>query len=69
MAGVVEGARLEIALTVCEGVVQISIISTPPREHLATRLEPRNIAVLEWLFPERELLAQPGAGPSDKRYL
>jgi hypothetical protein len=39
------------------------------REHLATRLEPRNVEVLEWLFPERRRLAEPGAGPPDERYL
>ena len=39
------------------------------REHLATRLEPANVQVLEWLFPERKRLAEPGAGPADERYL
>lgn len=39
------------------------------REHLAARLEPANVQVLEWLFPERKRLAEPGAGPADTRYL
>jgi len=39
------------------------------REHLAIRLEPANVQVLEWLFPERKRLAEPGAGPPDERYL
>jgi len=39
------------------------------REHFATRLEPANVEVLEWLFPERKRLAEPGAGPADDRYL
>jgi hypothetical protein len=39
------------------------------REHLATRLEPANVQVLEWLFPERKRLAEPGASPADERYL
>jgi hypothetical protein len=39
------------------------------REHLAVRLEPANVQVLEWLFPERKRLAEPGAGPADERYL
>ena len=33
------------------------------------RLEPANVQVLEWLFPERKRLAEPGAGPADERYL
>lgn len=36
------------------------------REHLATRLEPQNVEALEWLFPERKRLAEPGAGPADQ---
>jgi hypothetical protein len=40
-----------------------------PREHLGERLEPANVQVLEWLFPERKRLAEPGAGPADERYL
>jgi hypothetical protein len=39
------------------------------REHLATPLEPSNVETLEWLFPERKRLAEPGAGPADERYL
>ena len=39
------------------------------REHLGTRLEPANVQVLEWLFPERKRLAEPGAGLADERYL
>jgi hypothetical protein len=39
------------------------------REHLGERLEPANVQVLEWLFPERKRLAEPGAGPADERYL
>jgi hypothetical protein len=39
------------------------------REHLAVRLEPANVQVLEWLFPERKRLAEQGAGPPDERYL
>ena len=39
------------------------------REHLGERLEPANVQVLEWLFPERKRLAEPGAGPADARYL
>jgi hypothetical protein len=39
------------------------------REHLATRLEPQNVEVLEWLFPERKRLAEPGAWLADQRYL
>jgi hypothetical protein len=38
------------------------------REHLAARLEPANVEVLEWLFPERKRLSEPGAGPADERY-
>jgi len=33
------------------------------------RLEPRNVEVREWLFPERKRLAESGAGPGDGRYL
>jgi hypothetical protein len=32
-------------------------------------LEPSNVETLEWLFPERNRLAEPGAGPADQRYL
>jgi hypothetical protein len=39
------------------------------REHLAARLEPANVQVLEWLFPARKRLTEPGAGPADARYL
>jgi hypothetical protein len=39
------------------------------REHLGVRLEPANVQVLEWLFPERKRLAEPGAGPANDRYL
>ena len=39
------------------------------REHLAARLEPANVQVLEWLFPERKRLAEPGAGPANEQYL
>src|SRR5262249_34745753 len=39
------------------------------REHPGVRLEPANVQVLEWLFPERKRLADPGAGPPDERYL
>jgi hypothetical protein len=39
------------------------------REHLGERLEPANVQVLEWLFPERKRPAEPSAGPADERYL
>jgi hypothetical protein len=39
------------------------------REHLAVRLDPSIVETLEWLFPERMRLGQPGAGPADQRYL
>ena len=39
------------------------------REHLATPLHPSNVETLEWLFPERKRLAEPGAGRADERYL
>jgi hypothetical protein len=39
------------------------------REHLATPLGPSNVETLEWLFPERKRLAEPGAAPADGRYL
>ena len=39
------------------------------REHLGERLEPANVQVLEWLFPERKRLAEPGAAPADERYM
>ena len=39
------------------------------REHLATPLHPSVVETLEWLFPERKRLAEPGAGPADARYL
>jgi hypothetical protein len=39
------------------------------REHLATPLHPSVVETLEWLFPERKRLAQPGAAPADARYL
>ena len=39
------------------------------REHLGERLEPANVQVPEWLFPERKRLAEPGAAPADERYL
>jgi hypothetical protein len=39
------------------------------REHLGERLEPANVQVLEWLFPERKRVAESGAAPTDKRYL
>ena len=32
------------------------------REHLATPLHPSAVETLEWLFPERKRLAEPGAG-------
>lgn len=39
------------------------------REHLATRLEPANVEILEWLFPERKRLSELGATPADQRYV
>jgi hypothetical protein len=39
------------------------------REHLGARLEPATVEVLEWLFPERKRLAEPGASPADERFL
>ena len=39
------------------------------REHLATPLHPSVVETLEWLFPERKRLAEPGAGPASGRYL
>jgi hypothetical protein len=39
------------------------------REQLATPLHPSVVETLEWLFPERKRLAEPGAAPSDTRYL
>ena len=39
------------------------------REHLATPLHPSVVETLEWLFPERKRLAEPGAAPADARYL
>jgi hypothetical protein len=35
------------------------------REHLATPLDPSVVETLEWLFPERKRLADPGAAPAD----
>jgi hypothetical protein len=39
------------------------------REHLATPLHPSVVETLEWLFPERKRLAEPGAPPPEARYL
>jgi hypothetical protein len=39
------------------------------REQLATPLHPSVVETLEWLFPERKRLAEPGAAPADTRYL
>ena len=39
------------------------------REQLATLLHPSVVETLEWLFPERKRLAEPGAAPADARYL
>jgi hypothetical protein len=39
------------------------------REHLGARLEPANVEVLEWLFPERKRLTEDEAGLADERYL
>ena len=39
------------------------------REHLATPLDPSVVETLEWLFPERKRLTDPGAAPADARYL
>jgi hypothetical protein len=39
------------------------------REHLAKPLHPSVVETLEWLFPERKRLAEPGAAPADARYL
>jgi hypothetical protein len=38
------------------------------REHLATPLDRSVVETLEWLFPERKRLAQPGTVPRDPRY-
>jgi hypothetical protein len=39
------------------------------REQLRERLEPANVQVLEWLFPERKRLSETGAAPAHERYL
>jgi len=39
------------------------------REHLATPLHPSVVETLEWVFPERKRLAEPGAGPPSDRYV
>lgn len=39
------------------------------REQLATPLHPSVVETLEWLFPERKRLAEPGAAPADTRHL
>jgi hypothetical protein len=39
------------------------------REQLATPLHPSVVETLEWLFPERKRLAEPGAASADARYL
>jgi hypothetical protein len=39
------------------------------REHLATPLHRSVVETLEWVFPERKRLAEPGAAPADARYL
>jgi hypothetical protein len=39
------------------------------REHLATPLHPSVVETLEWVFPERKRLAEPGAGPLNDRYV
>jgi len=39
------------------------------RVDLATPLHPSVVETLEWLFPERKRLAEPGAAPADARYL
>jgi hypothetical protein len=39
------------------------------REHLADRLEPANVDVLEWLFSERKRLAETGGARGNERYL
>ena len=39
------------------------------REQLATPLHPSVVETLEWLFPERKRLSEPGAAPADARYL
>ena len=38
------------------------------REQLATPLHPSVVETLEWLFPERKRLSEPGAGPANERY-
>ena len=38
-------------------------------EHLATPLHPSVVETLEWLFPERKRLGEPGAAAADARYL
>ena len=39
------------------------------REQFATPLHPSVVETLEWLFPERKRLAEPGAAPADAPYL
>jgi hypothetical protein len=39
------------------------------REHLATPLHPSVVETLEWFFPERKQLAEPGARPASERYV
>ena len=39
------------------------------REQLATPLHPSVVETLEWLFPERKRLTEPGAAPAEARYL
>jgi len=39
------------------------------REHLATPLHPSVVETLEWVFPERKRLAEPGAGHPSDRYV
>jgi hypothetical protein len=39
------------------------------REQLATPLHQSVVETLEWLFPERKRLAEPGAASADARYL
>jgi hypothetical protein len=40
-----------------------------PSGSTATPLHPSVVETLEWLFPERKRLTEPGAAPADARYL
>ena len=60
-----DGAATTSASTV-EGEI---CLSARCREHLATPLHQSVVETLEWLFPERNRLAELGAASADARYL